>query len=376
MSRVTLLEPEGRERWRLAAIGDIGLIGAARGRAASAGIEATLAPLGDAIADADLAFANLEFPVGEAGEVREDRAPEFRHDAALIPALRALGFDVLSLANNHVMDCGERGLIRTLEACAAAGISTVGAGRTLEEACAPACFDVAGERVAVVAWSSAVADAAGPRTAGIAPLTAERVAEDVARARASADVVIASVHWGSMYVDYPPPRVMEMADRIEAAGAEVVLGHHPHVLQGWRRAGRGLTLFSLGDAVFNPRAGDFEASVASAARRESGVFTIRMADAPGFDVAPMTLDEDGLPSPAGSRSDVQVERLRALGAGLAHAESKFASESAPRLLRYEIESLGEHLRRGRLDRALRLLGSVRPRHLGVLWQALTRGAGR
>jgi hypothetical protein len=63
----------------------------------------------------------------------------------------------------------------------------------------------------------------------------------------------------------------------------------------------------------------------------------------------------------------------ALGAGLEDAEARFASDSAPQLLRYELASLGAHLRRGRLDKALRLVASLRPRHLPVLWQALRRG---
>ena len=376
MSAIRLLDAVGAERWTLGALGDLGIIGAARTRLRRDGAEAVLAPLGEALAGADLGFANLEFPVGEESWVRPGRSSEFRHDAELIPALRRIGVGVLSLANNHVMDCGERGLTGTLEACAAVGIRTVGAGLTLEQASAPVRLEIAGERVAMVGWSITVEDAAGPRRAGVSPLTAERVREDLARAREGADRVIVTVHWGAMYMDDPPPRVFEMAERIEQGGADVILGHHPHVLQGWRRAGRTLTLFSLGDAAFNPRAGDFEASVAAATRRESAAFVIGIADAPGLACVPLVLDPDGLPAPAGASAAAQVERLRGLADGLAEGADRFARNSAPRLLRYEIESLGEHLRRGRIDRALRLLGSVRPRHLGVLWHALTRANGR
>jgi len=119
-----------------------------------------------------------------------------------------------------------------------------------------------------------------------------------------------------------------------------------------------------------------KASVAAATRRESAAFRIGIADAHGLEVVPLALDADGLPAPAGAGAAAQVERLRRLASGVAEGAQRFARNSAPRLLRYEIESLGEHLRRGRIDRALRLLGSVRPRHLGVLWHALTRGNGR
>jgi hypothetical protein len=181
------------------------------------------------------------------------------------------------------------------------------------------------------------------------------------------------VHWGSMYVDYPPPRVLELAEVLERGGADLVLGHHPHVLQGWRPAGRCLTLFSLGDVVFDARAGDFEARVASVTRRESAVFTVSVADEPGLDVLPLTLDPDGWPqAPDEARGRAQIERLTGLAAGLTDARERFAREAAPRLLGYELESLGHYLRQGRWDRAARLLGSVRPRHLPLLWQALRR----
>jgi poly-gamma-glutamate synthesis protein (capsule biosynthesis protein) len=374
VSVVRLLEPAGPVRLRIAAAGDVGVIGSARERARREGYDAALAALAPALGGADLGFANLEFPIGEAAWVRGGRAPEFRHDEALPAALQRAGVCALSLANNHMMDCGERGLLRTLECCANAGLAVAGAGRTLEEARAPAWLEAGGARVALLARAVASSDAARAAAPGIAPLERERLREDLARWRPEAEVLVVSVHWGSMYVDYPPPRVLEIARAIEDEGADLVLGHHPHVLQGWRRRGRTLTLFSLGDAAFNPRAGDFEARVASATRRESAVFTALVAEEAGLECAPLTLDDDGLPGPAGAGAPAQIERLVRLAAGLDEAGARFASESAPRLLRYELESLGEYLRHGRLDRAARLIGSIRPRHLPMLWQAITRGA--
>ena len=104
--------------------------------------------------------------------------------------------------------------------------------------------------------------------------------EDLKRWRSEADVLVVSAHWGSMYVDYPPPRVIELA-RVMSGLADVVLGHHPHVTQGFRREGRTLTLMSLGDAVFNGRAGDLQATVAAERRLESGVFTVLLAGSRG-----------------------------------------------------------------------------------------------
>ena len=369
-----LLEPAGEIRFTLAAIGDVGVIGSARVRAAREGWDAPFAALAPAFHAADLAFANLEFPVGRREWVKAGRADEFFHDDDIAAALVRAGVKVVSLANNHMMDCGPQGLARTLEVCRAAGLAVVGAGADLAASRAPALFTVRGTRVALLAYSQTSTDAATSQSPGIAPLDPLMVTEDVARARSQADVVIVSAHWGSMYVDYPPPRVLEQAKAILAADPDVVLGHHPHVLQGAERRGRTVLLYSLGDAVFNCRAGDFHAQVSAQVRLESAVFTLTMAhDAHGLDVQPLHLDDDGFPSAAtGAPADAALARWRGLSDGLADAEARFAAEGAPRLLQYELQSLGTYVRQGRWDRVVKLLGSVRPRHLPLLWTALTR----
>jgi len=374
-----LYEPEGAVRASLAAIGDVGVIGDARRRAASEGWDAPFAAIRPQVASADLAFANLEFPVGERAWVRPGRSDEFFHDPEVPAALARAGFGVVSLANNHMMDCGGRGLARTLEACRAAGLATVGAGADLAAARAPATFEARGARVVVLAYATAMREAAGPTSPGVAPLEPSLVAEDLVRWRPRADVLVVSAHWGSMYVDYPPPRVTELARAFAAGGADVVLGHHPHVLQGAERRDRALVLYSLGDAVFNSRSGDFEATVAAATRLETGVFTIRACEgAHGLDFEPLALDRDGFPlAPAPAAARAQEQRFAALSAGLADAGARFAAEGAPKLLQYELQSLGTYVRQGRWDRVAKLLGSVRPRHLPLLWQAVARrGRGR
>ena len=372
-----LRESRGGVRLRIAAMGDVAVLGRARARARQEGFDALFGAVAPRLRAADLAFANLEFPIAEPGWVRAGRAPEFWHDGEVTAALARAGVRVVSLANNHMMDCGEPGLARTLESCAAAGLKTVGAGRTLEDACRPAQFEVGGRRVVMLAYASATDDAARPARAGVAPLEADRLRLDLERWRPLADDLIVSVHWGSMYVDYPPPRVLELAQRLEALGADLVLGHHPHVTQGWRARGRTLTLFSLGDIVLDPASGDFEAAVAKDARRDTGVFTVTLAEESGLELEPCLLDADGIPRPAAEeRAAAAGERLARLHAGLEQGAERFRRESAPDLLRYELESLGVYLRAGRFGRALKLLMAVRPRHLPMIWHALLGGPRR
>ena len=368
-----VLEPRGTLRLTIAAIGDIGLVGSARARAAREGWDAPFEPLRAALTEADQAFANLEFPIGERAWVRPGRADEFFQDAEVPAALARAGVRIVSLANNHMMDCGDAGLVRSLELCRAAGLTPIGAGRDLAEARTPARTLVRGERVVWLAYGTAADDAAGVDRAGIAPLEPSLVAEDLARWRAEADVLVVSAHWGSMYVDFPPPRVTEAAGALLTAGADIVIGHHPHVLQGAQRRGRGLVLYSLGDAVFNCRAGDFHAQVAVEKRLESGVFTILVAsEAMGLELTPTKLDDDGFPrSLTSEQRQAPLARFAALSEGLADAARSFAANSAPTLLQYELQSLGTYLRQGRWDRVFKLLGSVRPRHLPLLWAAVS-----
>ncbi|MEO5989213.1 MAG: CapA family protein [Candidatus Eisenbacteria bacterium] len=368
-----VLEPRGTLGLTIAAIGDIGLVGSARARAEREGWDAPFAPLRETLSAADQAFANLEFPIGERAWVRPGRSEEFFQDAEVPAALARAGVRIVSLANNHMMDCGELGLLRTLEACRQSGLTPIGAGRDLAEARTPARTVVRGQRVVWLGYGTASDDAAGVDRVGIAPLEASLVAEDCARWRPEADLLVVSVHWGSMYVDYPPPRVTEAAEAIFAAGADLIIGHHPHVLQGAQQRGAGLVLYSLGDAVFNCRAGDFHAQIAVEKRLESGVFTVLVAsEAMGLEVTPTRLDDDGFPQLLAQRDrQAPLARLEALGHGLADAARSFASNSAPTLLQYELQSLGTYLRQGRWDRVFKLLGSVRPRHLPLLWAAVS-----
>lgn len=369
---VRLIEPEGEVRLSLAAIGDVAAIGRVRERARAAGYDAVLAAAAAPLAAADLGFANLEMPIAEPGWVQPGCAPESWQEEEIAAALARAGVRTVSLANNHVLDAGPAGLARTRDACRAAGLLPIGAGADLDEASAPARLEVRGVRVVALAFAEAGRDAAAAGRPGVAPLDPDSVRAALERHRAEADLLVVSVHWGSMYVDVPPPRVLALADTLSRL-ADVTLGHHPHVLQGYRRSGRSLSLLSLGDACFDPRSGEVHATVAAERRRESGVFTVRWADRPGLDLDPLRLDEDGVPEvPGPAAAAAQAERLRALAAGLADAAAEFRERAAPTLVRYELESLATYLRQGRFGRALRLIGALRPRHLPVLWNGLLR----
>jgi hypothetical protein len=238
---------------RLAAVGDIALnagyedlLRQGRGGAVFAGI----APLFD---HTDLVIGNLEGPLTE----RPNPSPPWRHclrgNPAYAPVLRAAGFHVLSLANNHMMDYGWPGVEETIERLTAAGIRVVGAGENIEKARRPVKFAVNGVRVAMLAYCSvAVRNPlyASAREPGVAPAQASYIIEDVLKAKKEADFVVVCIHWGQEFVGYPAPWFRRLARNTISAGASLILGHHPHVLQGLERFRQGLVAYSLGNFTF------------------------------------------------------------------------------------------------------------------------------
>ena len=236
------------------ACGDIGVK-----RADCDSIFAHCAP---ALRSADLCFAQLETTVSEGGAKVPNARLAMRAPPAMAAAVRGAGIGVMSFAGNHCLDFGYEAFHDTLKHAAAADITLCGAGPTLAAARRPALIEVAGTRVAVLAASSILPEgyAAEVDKAGCAPLRAHTVYEQIEHdqpgtpahtrsfahrgdldallagiraARAAADVVLVSLHWGihmvrSALADYQ----IEVAHAAIDAGADAIVGHHPHLLKG------------------------------------------------------------------------------------------------------------------------------------------------
>ena len=265
------VDPQRSVTVRLVAAGDVLPHRRVKASARVFGWDASFRDVKSVIDSADVAFANLESPVapdhhlGIHGEV-------FNAPASLVPGLREAGFDVVSMANNHVWDQGVAGMVETRDRVVASGMRAVGVGATCTEAAAPVVVEVKGVKVAFVAMVDLLnADLrAGPdapcvfvpgppcehdctpdRDALFFRADPAELTAAVKRARAVADVVVVSFHWGNEYRTSPLPEYRTHAKTLVAAGADVVLGHHPHVLQPVERVeagGRtGVVAFSLGN---------------------------------------------------------------------------------------------------------------------------------
>lgn len=237
---------------------------------------------------ADLVMANLECPLTTRG-APADKLVAFRSNPSLARDLKAAGVDVVTLANNHMLDYGLEGMYDTAEALSGAGVAWVGAGHTLAEALTPVVHEVSGMRVAFlgVATTLPVGSAAAPDRPGIAPIhvttsyvvdptsvdetpgiaptvetrawpsDVERVADAVADAKRRAEICIVGIHWGvpngwvAQFQDPIATYQRPLARALVGAGADAVVGHHPHVLHGVELIEGRPVFHSLGNFLFH-----------------------------------------------------------------------------------------------------------------------------
>lgn len=234
------------------------------------------------IVNCECALTRAERSVWKSGAVFKG-APEHVNGLSVVP------FEVACLANNHVLDYGVAGLRDTLRTLRRKDIRSVGAGLTESDACAPLTVTVQGLPVQIVNFSEGedLTDARGG--AGVFGWDIPRVEEAVRQAKRAGGIVIAVGHCGLEYVPFPPPYVVRAFRSIADAGADCVVGHHPHVPQGIELH-RGRPIFySLGNFVFY--------QPVNLHYRKTGfcvALQIRGTRVSGFELYPYRIGETGL----------------------------------------------------------------------------------
>lgn len=206
----------------------------------------------DSISSADLAFGNLEGPMSDKG-TDQYHLYSFRADPATLEGLLYAGFDVLSVANNHMGDWGNAALLDTVLRLKYAGISPVGAGVDIAAAEAPVIREVHGAKIAYFAATDQIPEKfiANEGHEGVNDFDLTRMANAVKETKKDVDVVIVSLHWGGEYETSPRPSMKETARALIDAGADIVVGHHPHVVQPVEEYHGGWIVYSLGNFVFD-----------------------------------------------------------------------------------------------------------------------------
>lgn len=220
------------------------------------GFDALWADVTPLFSSADIAFANLETPVAPRCG-RPGRPFIFNAPADLTGAMKRSGLAVLSTANNHAYDQDRPGVIETLERLEGEGLTAVGSGRDQASAEAPHILVRKGMRIAFLGYTDIFntdlnVEGKGP---WVNPLDEDRAADTIRAVRPQVDAVVVSIHWGSEYQHNPSERQREVAGKLFDAGADLIIGHHPHVLQPLETsdcAGRPVAVaYSLGNFISN-----------------------------------------------------------------------------------------------------------------------------
>lgn len=274
--------PVGNGPWRptgqpvtIAFGGDIHFAGTP-GQRLAANPATAIGPISAALSAADLAVANLETAVTDGGTP----APKeftFRAPPTAFDAVRAAGIDVVTMANNHGMDYGLTGLQDSLRHARAAHFPVIGIGEDDTSAFAPYTTTAKGQRIAVIGATQVLDNelipgwTAGPDKPGLASAKeVDKLVAAVRSARARADTVVVFLHWGVEQQQCPSDAQRSLVPRLSAAGADVVVGSHAHVLLGAGWNGDGVYVdYGLGNFVFY--------SSGTGPNTESGVLKLTVA---------------------------------------------------------------------------------------------------
>ncbi|OGN08610.1 MAG: AmmeMemoRadiSam system protein B [Candidatus Yanofskybacteria bacterium RIFCSPHIGHO2_02_FULL_41_11] len=207
--------------------------------------------IADFLKGADITFANLENPVSLRG-TNVGSKYSFRADPKTIGGLNFAGIDIVSIANNHMWDYGREAFLDTMTHLAKAGIDFVGGGHNFEEAHRPVIKDVKGTKVAFLAYTEFLQNVvAGTNSAGITNFNIEQIKKDIAAANQQSDLVAVSFHWGDEYQTKHNQKQEQFAKAAIDAGADLIIGHHPHVVQEVEQYKDGWIAYSLGNFIFD-----------------------------------------------------------------------------------------------------------------------------
>ena len=236
----------------IAAVGDLMLGGRAEPLLREFGADYPFTDVMSFLSRADVVVGNLESSISTRGTAVENKKFTLRAGPIAAQALKKAGIRVVTLANNHSMDFGPLALQDTLKALDANTILSTGAGMDLDDARSPAIMKIKGKTIAFLSYSLTfplefIASAGRP---GTAPGYEDFVRSDIEKARSAADLVVVSFHWGAELMTAAKDYQIELGRKAIDWGADLVLGHHPHVLQELEVYQGRLIAYSLGNFVF------------------------------------------------------------------------------------------------------------------------------
>lgn len=235
-------------------VGDISLNGQYNEVLANKGPNFPFEQVKSIFAESDIVMGNLESPF-----VSQDRKPQFkmktplRADSDYAEGLKWAGFDILCLSNNHVLDYGQMGVHTTQEVLTKQNIRYFGYGENIYSAKEFKIISVNSIKIGFVGYTDVIIDSpfyASDTNGGIAKFDIDSAIKDTRHNKKIVDFLVINLHWGIEYFHLPSPEQIENARKLIDAGADIIIGHHPHTLQGIERYGDGIIAYSLGNFVF------------------------------------------------------------------------------------------------------------------------------
>ncbi|WP_285891167.1 CapA family protein [Paenibacillus pasadenensis] len=299
--------PKDAPTVHLAFTGDILLASKVAAHMDSKGLDYPFTGAGAFLKQPDITAGNLETPITTGGTPAQDKQFVFKGKPEYLKPLKKAGFDVVTLANNHTLDQGTEGLLDTIRHLDEAGLPYVGAGRNDKEAYEPYIVNRGGIKVAYIGVSRVmpvIEWKAGPNRIGVADAYDSASAEAAIRAaRDKADLLVVMVHWGKERADQPVDHQKTLARNFIDAGADLVIGSHPHVLQGFELYKGKWIAYSLGNFIFtsNANSNTSESGVLDAVCSKDGRC--------GLKFNPMKIVQSRPQSVTGKEREAQLKRL-------------------------------------------------------------------
>lgn len=215
----------------------------------------------------NIAFCNLESIISDKGHPIK-KPITFEADPRMLDILLKSGFNLINLANNHALDYGRRALLDCIRRLRKKGFKTLGAGNTLHEAYKPLILKVNSIKIAFLSYCTIPTGVPIrknlPQTAVFNKDTAKYYLKKL---KDSVNFIVVSMHWGTEYTHRPNPRQRRIAHFLIDNGADIVIGHHPHVVQEIEYYHSGLIIYSLGNFIFDQRGKE---------RNEGIIFTCKL----------------------------------------------------------------------------------------------------
>lgn len=250
INRARWFEFEEEDTFRIISVGDVMLGRGVKKELTKNDNSNLLRDVSDILNKGDITICNLESPVVMEGKPM-DKKYIFKADTTVLPRLKKAGFNCVTVANNHAFDFGTQAFLRSMDYLHEEGIRVVGGGKNLSEAISPLTFYIRNLNIGIMGLNDTKTNFIGKNKPAAAPGANCVSVEAVQKYASQYDFFIIHIHWGREYEMYPTDRQTSFAHTLVRAGADLIIGHHPHHLQGIEIYKNSVIAYSLGNFIFD-----------------------------------------------------------------------------------------------------------------------------